>query len=135
MVERKFSRAIHSIEHIFEFVSGFMAANGLSQENSFYADLVIEELFTNMVKYSKESTQDIAVRLERDGDNLIVTLRDFDVDAFDVTRAGDANVHRPIAERRRGGLGLHLVRQMVDRIDYRYEDRTSTITVTRKLER
>jgi anti-sigma regulatory factor (Ser/Thr protein kinase) len=44
------------------------------------------------------------------------------VDRFDVTEAPEANVDLPIEQRRPGGLGLHLVRRMLDRVEYEYSD-------------
>jgi serine/threonine-protein kinase RsbW len=58
------------------------------------------------------------------GGGVEVTLTDYDVEAFDVTRAPDVDVGAPIEARRPGGLGLHLIRRMVDAIEYRYSDAT-----------
>jgi len=134
MMERRFKREIASLDAIFDFVAEFLARNEIPPSNSFYADLVIEELFTNMVKYSKDGTQDIAIRLDREEQRLIISLKDFDVEAFDVTRSREVDVNRPMSERKAGGLGIHFVKQVADSVHYEYKDRNSTITVTRRLE-
>jgi anti-sigma regulatory factor (Ser/Thr protein kinase) len=134
MLERRFGRSLGSLDAIFAFVAEFLASQGLDRQHAFEIDLIIEELFTNMVKYSTDGRQDVAIALERRGHAVTIVLRDFEVEPFDVSRAPGADVERPIAERTPGGLGLHLVRQMADSIAYQYRDRTSTITVTRRLE-
>ena len=134
MMERRFKREFASLDAIFSFVGEFLARNEIPPSNKFYTDLVIEELFTNMVKYSKDGTQDIAIRLDREGQSLVISLKDFDVEAFDVTRAREIDVDRPMSERKAGGLGIHFVRQVAESVRYEYKDRNSTITVTRTLE-
>ena len=59
-----------------------------------------------------------------------MTLTDYDVEPFDVTKAPDADVKLPIEQRRPGGLGLHLIRRLLDSIEYEYskERRQSRIT-------
>ena len=49
-------------------------------------------------------------------------LTDYDVDFFDVTRAPDVNIALPIEQRRPGGLGLHLIRRMLDSLEYQYSE-------------
>lgn len=134
MPEQRFSRSLGSLDAIFGFVDGFCATQGLGADPSFEIQLVIEELFTNIVKYSRDGHQDIAISLEREGPRLVICLRDFDVEPFDVTRVPTANVDQPITERTRGGLGLYLVRQVADDFRYDYRDRNSTITVVKRLE-
>jgi len=51
---------------------------------------------------------------------------------FDVTRSPDPRVERPFAERRPGGLGLHLVRRLSESVRYEHADGNSTVIVTIK---
>ena len=90
----------------------------------------MEELFTNMVKYSPGGAARIDIGLAAITDGVEVTLTDYDVERFDVTAAPDAVTDLPIEQRRPGGLGLHLIRRLVDAIDYDYSevDRRSRIT-------
>ena len=84
----------------------------------------MEELFTNMVKYAKGSASPVRVEVAAVEGGVEVTLVDRDVERFDPTASPDVDIHAPIEERRPGGLGLHLIRRMVDAIDYRYSDET-----------
>jgi anti-sigma regulatory factor (Ser/Thr protein kinase) len=133
MIERRFRREFRSLEPIVGFVSEFLGTHSIGADEAFDVHLIIEELFTNMVKYSRESREDIAIGLDWVPPVLTVQLRDFDVNAFDVTRPPPVDLNRPIEERRRGGLGLHIVQQIADRLDYHWADRVSTITVTKRL--
>jgi serine/threonine-protein kinase RsbW len=94
---------------------------------------IVEELFTNMVKYNPDAIRDIALSFGQNNSTLTVRLTDFDVAPFDVTRAPPVDVTKPLEERAIGGLGLHLVRQMADTIRYEYADGRSTITFTKAL--
>ncbi len=44
------------------------------------------------------------------------------------------DVTKTLEERRIGGIGLHLVRNVVDKITYEYEDRNACITLIKHLE-
>jgi anti-sigma regulatory factor (Ser/Thr protein kinase) len=96
--------------------------------------LAAEELFTNLVKYSRGGRESIRVDLSRQADRLSLRLVDEDVDDFDPAQAPPVDVAAPLAERRAGGLGLYLVHAYVDDLTYTYEARTLTITATKSLE-
>ena len=94
--------------------------------------LVVSELAENMVKYGRGGEPEISIALDWDASALTFCIRDFGAERFDPTLAPDVDTTRPIAERRAGGLGIHLVRRMADRLTYGY-DRGNVIRVTKRL--
>jgi phosphoserine phosphatase len=128
-----FARRIDSLPAIFAFTEKAFERERIDPAILPTVDFVLEELFTNMVKYSTESTSDVRIELAPIADGLDVTLTDYDVEPFDVTKAPDANVDLPVELRKPGGLGLHLIRRMVDSMRYEYspERRESRITFSK----
>jgi phosphoserine phosphatase len=132
-IQRYFKRSFDSLEALFQFIDDFLRAKSLDPNLREPVDFIVEELFTNMVKYNPGNQHDIALSLGCTPDVLTVRLIDFDVDPFDVTRARPVDIDKPLAERQIGGLGLHLVRQMASTLRYEFADRRSTITFTMAL--
>ena len=132
-VQRYFKRSYDSLEAVFQFVEDFLRAKSIDLELREPVDFIVEELFTNMVKYNPGNAHDIALSLGCTAQVLTVRLTDFDVDPFDVTRAPPVDIDKPLQERQIGGLGLHLVRKMADTLRYEFADRRSTITFTMSL--
>lgn len=126
---RAFPRSFESIQDIFTFTSDVFAHEKIDSGLLPTVDLTLEELFTNMVKYSASSAQ-VRIDMSKIEGGVEVTLTDYDVEAFDVTKAPDVDIDLPIEQRKPGGLGLHLIRRLVDSVEYRYspEDRQSRIT-------
>ena len=131
-MERRFQRDLSSIQELSRFVAEFLSGQGLAPSNAYDIELILEELFTNVLKYSS-GTDTVAIRLVRQDQTITISLSEFDVEAFDITRAPEPDLSRPLAERRVGGLGIHMVRQLADTIRYEYKDRVSTTTITKKV--
>jgi phosphoserine phosphatase RsbU/P len=134
-VQRAVRRSIDALPELFDFTSSTFAAWKIDPRLLMAVDFTVEELFTNMVKYSKSGGAAVDLALTPIEGGVEVTLTDHDVDEFDVTLAPDVNVNQPIEQRTPGGLGLHLIRRMVDAIAYRYieEGRQSRITFRKTL--
>lgn len=135
MIERRFPRAVASLRELVPFVHEFVAARGLDPELAYDLDLIVEELFTNILKYQRDGRQDLLVGLDSDAERVTLVIQDFDVQGFDPTQSPAVDVAAPLAERRPGGLGIHLVRAIAEDLRYEYENRTSSITVTKRLRR
>jgi sigma-B regulation protein RsbU (phosphoserine phosphatase) len=132
-VQRYFKRSFDSLDSVFRFIEDFLRAKSIDPGLREPVDFIVEELFTNMVKYNPDNAHDIALALGCSPDRLTVRLIDFDVDPFDVTRAPAVDIDKPLQDRQIGGLGLHIVRQMADTLRYEFADRRSTITFTMSL--
>jgi anti-sigma regulatory factor (Ser/Thr protein kinase) len=133
-VQQYFARTFDSLDGIFRFVGDFLAARSLDPQLEAPVCFIVEELFTNCVKYNEGGRHDISLSLGHTPERLTVRIMDFDVDPFDPTRAPAVDVDKPLGERQPGGLGLHLVRQMADTLQYEYAGRRSTITFTKALD-
>lgn len=132
-MEKNFKKDFSSLEAIDAYIRSFAAENGLDEDMVFMLNFVVEEIFTNMVKYQSQSSNDVKIGLSSDGQTLKVTLTDFGVEYFDPTAAPPVDISRPLSERRPGGLGVHLVKKYVDTFDYRYAGNNSIITLTKNL--
>ena len=131
-VSRRFDRAISVVPEIAAFVREWFERERLGSAHLEPVQLAVEEVFTNMVKYSG-GKEHILIELCRSDSEVSVSLTDFDVDRFDIRATPEVNTAAPLESRRPGGLGIHLVKKLMDRIDYRYEDRCGTTTVVRRL--
>lgn len=129
-VEQRFKRSFDALPSIFAFSAEAFAGQGIDPSLRQTVNLALEELFTNMVKYSTTSNAEVRIEMTAIERGVEVTLTDYDVERFDVTKSPDVDISLPIEQRRPGGLGLHLIRRLLDSIEYDYsvKDRRSRIT-------
>jgi anti-sigma regulatory factor (Ser/Thr protein kinase) len=132
-MQKEFERHINSLKEIFKFTKSFINDEQLNQDLESSLNLVIEELFTNMVKYSSNNPNKILLDLTRGMDQVTIVLTDFDVESFDILKAKDYDTNQSLKERPIGKIGLHLVKKYVDDISYEYYERTSKITLIKYL--
>jgi anti-sigma regulatory factor (Ser/Thr protein kinase) len=131
---RSFCRMIESLDQIFDFLSSFMSANTVGEDVAYEIKLAVEEAFVNMVKHNAQSQEDVSISLNVSDGRLTIVLVDRDVDPFDPTQAPAVDVDRPAHERPVGGLGVYLIRELMDDVRYDYSDGTSTLTLIKNLE-
>jgi len=93
-------------------------------------NLAIEEALTNVIMYAypKGSYGCIELRVGCESRELTFTLMDSGV-AFDPTAAPEADITLSVQERSIGGLGIHLVRQIMDKVSYERKDGNNILTM------
>ncbi len=97
---------------------------------------VVEEIFLNIAKYAYGDGQgDATLRMEIDEDKRTVTLTFIDSGKeFDPLAQDEPDIFLPIDERPIGGLGILMVKKMMDSASYCREDDKNLFTVTKKLD-
>jgi serine/threonine-protein kinase RsbW len=121
------------LEDLFAHAQGFAAAERLDERSAFAVELTLEELFTNLVRHNVGGRDQIEITLRRDGSCLVIRLEDFDVEPFDVSAVNAPDVRKELREREVGGLGIHLVKSLVDKLSYEYANRTLIVTAYKEL--
>lgn len=118
---RIFERSFDSLPAMVDFTAEAFDRLAIDPRHRPTADLVIEELFTNMVKYGTGSAHPVELGFDAVPNGVRIVLIDRDVDAFDLRQSREVDIHAPIEDRVPGGLGLHLIRRMATSIDYDYD--------------
>jgi len=131
-MQRDFARNYESLAAIYEFAERILTDSDITEAVRFPVHLAMEELFTNMVKYNPGNDGDIGVDIIVADGTITVVLAEFDVDEFDVTRPRDLDLEASLEERTPGGLGLHLLHNIVDKLEYHYRDRRSRVIFTKE---
>ena len=116
-------------------LDAFGARNRLPSDVVFAVKLALEELVTNTILYgyADDDAHTIEVNLNLDDEVLRATIVD-DAAAFDPRNATEPDLTSPLAERPIGGLGVHLVKNLMDGIDYRRDGERNRITLTKRTE-
>jgi anti-sigma regulatory factor (Ser/Thr protein kinase) len=117
----RFAPDIESLAPLMSFAAEVFVRRGLPAELLPQVEFALEELFTNMVKYGGARREPVCIEIARRADGVEVTLTDHNVARFDVTQVPAVDVSRPLPQREPGGLGLHLTRRLVDRLQYSYD--------------
>lgn len=102
-----------------EFVVKHLSEENISYKIITNIETVVDEIFTNISNYSGASEVEIIFSIE--GESMSLTFIDDGVQ-FDPTKLEAPNIDAAIDERRIGGLGIYMVRQIMDIMEYRWDE-------------
>ena len=108
---------------------------GLSPELVFNLNLVLEEAVSNVILYAypKEEHQTISLIARKKDGQLLFILTDSGKE-FDPTQAPDADITLSAEERPIGGLGIFLIRQIMNTVEYQRIEGKNVLTLGKELE-
>ncbi|MBN2263954.1 MAG: ATP-binding protein [Prolixibacteraceae bacterium] len=97
-------------------------------------NLVIEEAITNVVFYAYDDKLPhlIDIDFELDGNELVIVISD-DGTPFDPTKKTDPDISLSVDDRQVGGLGIFLIRKIMDKVSYRRENKKNILTLVKTL--
>lgn len=126
---------IAEIEKLSVFIEELGDELGLSPEWVFNLNLVLEEAVSNVILYAypKEEHETISLVAKKTDHQLIFVLTDSGKE-FDPTQAPDADITLSAEERQIGGLGIFLIRQIMDKVEYQRIDGKNVFTLGKELD-
>jgi len=120
---------------LLEFAGEFARRAGLPDEERSRLLIILDELFTNVVKYGyagKPEQGHIEVDLSLKDGRLVIEFVDDGI-PFDPLTAPPPELDAPLEERQLGGVGLAIVRALVEEAGYRRDGDRNRLTLGRKV--
>jgi len=107
---------------------------GLSPELVFNLNLVLEEAVSNVILYAypKGEHENISLTAKKTENQLLFVLTDTGKE-FDPTLMPDADVNLAAEDRQIGGLGIFLIRQIMNQVEYQRIDGRNVLTLGKDL--
>ena len=126
---------IAEINRLATFIEELGEELNLPSDLIFNLNLVLEEAISNVILYAypKEEQQEIVLTAKKSDKNLIFVLTDAGKE-FDPTQAPDADVTLSAEERQIGGLGIFLIRQIMNKVEYQRIDGKNVLTLGKQLD-
>ncbi len=115
LLERRFRASPAELKATRHAVQGALATCGISESEARDVVMALDEACQNVIRhaYGAERSGDIELAIEREGDALVIWLTDW-APRIDPTRVRPRNLD----DVRPGGLGTHLIREVMDAADF-----------------
>lgn len=126
---------ISEISRLAAFIEEIGEEFGLTPDVVFNLNLVLEEAVVNVINYAypKEDHQWIYLSAKLQDGSIILVLTDTGKE-FDPTMAPEADITLSADEREIGGLGIFLIRQIMNEVKYERIDGKNVLTLEKKLQ-
>ena len=124
---------VGELERLSQILSQFGEANNLSAKVLFALNLALEEILTNIINYGYKDNYEHKIKLaiSLEYDELTVKVED-DGQAFNPLGAPEPDIGKPLQDRPIGGLGIHLVRNLMDVLEYRRWEGRNILVMKKK---
>lgn len=125
-----------NLQVIRDFVSVNARTAGFADDSVYKIQLAVDEACTNVIKhsYKNDPSQDIGISVSWDGFRLTVEITDSGL-PFDPGQYHQPDLGAFIKQKKRGGLGIHLIRSLMDEVRYDRKNDKNHITLIKELKK
>jgi serine/threonine-protein kinase RsbW len=119
----KYSMSVQaSTEHLAEvrdFVAKHASEFGFKKQDVADIRLAVDEAYTNIIKHSYKNDEQklVDIQLGYNGNEFWISLLDTG-ESFDPATYTEPDVRKKIKEKKRGGVGVYLIRKLMDEVKY-----------------
>ena len=126
---------IKEIGRMSDFIDQLGEELNLSTEVAFNVHLALEEAISNIIMYAfpEGEEHEFTLTVRRVDNSLILKIIDSGKE-FDPTQQPDADVTLSLEERPIGGLGIFLIRRIMQKVEYRRVDGKNILTMVKMIE-
>jgi len=125
---------VREIERLNKLVRQFGELHDVPSRTLYAVNLALDELVTNVVLYgfTDPANQQVLIKIATGGSELVASVHDGGK-PFNPLDVKPPDLNAPLEERELGGLGVHLVRSLMDQVTYARENDQNVLTVRKKI--
>lgn len=125
---------ISEVSRLEPFIEDIGEELELSPDVVYNLNLALEEAVSNIILYAYpgQTGKDIKVQAHTEGHSLLLTLTDAGI-PFDPTKVKNADVTLSAEERPIGGLGIFLIKSLMNEMRYEYKDGKNILTLVKTI--
>ena len=135
MMELTVPAALEELEHVQEFVEQALEAQGISMKIQMQISIAVEEIYVNIAHYAYHpSIGEATVCCEVGGEPLQVTIGFADAGKpYNPLEQKDPDIMQDADQRQIGGLGVFMVKKLMDEITYEFIDGKNVLTIRKRM--
>ena len=122
------------VERVISFISDLCTRNSIPPETEYDLNLALDELVANVTKHAFPEGGEhwFTVHITVSNEEFVARIED-DGREFDPTQHPAPDLDAPLEQRKEGGLGIHLVRQIMSTIKYERVAGKNILTLRKRL--
>ena len=128
------SNDLKRVPRLNTFIDEVCEANGFDMAATMQINLAIEEAVVNVMNYAYPvgTVGNITIEVKSNGSEVSFIISDTGK-PFDPTAKPEVDITLSAEDRSIGGLGIHLIRQIMDHINYERVDGHNILTLIKKI--
>ena len=133
MKELTLTAETKNLNQVLDFVNGLLEEKNCSMKEVYELDIAVEELFVNIAHYAYTSGKgDTTIRVSFEEGMAVITFIDGGF-PYNPWAREDPDVTLSAEEREIGGLGIYMVKNSMDEVDYMYKDGKNIVTIKKTI--
>ena len=133
MKEFKIKSDLAEVEKLRSFLRESLQELNLSEKAYFIIELSLLEICINIINYAyPQKKGDLFLKTWQEKDRLYFEVRDYGL-PFDPTQSKTPDIEEMVRNEKKGGLGIFLVRKLMDGLDYRRINDQNILTMYKKI--
>ena len=121
-MKKEFIAKKEELDNVISFIHNELEKD-LDMKTMTKIDLVTEEIFINIASYGYKETEKgiVNINIEHQNNKIIITFEDSGI-PFNPLLTKDPDIKQSVEDRELGGLGIYMVKKMMDNVKYLYKD-------------
>lgn len=133
IIEEKkvFLADVKELDNLFEYSSALLKILNFDNRDIIMINTALEEIFVNVAKYAYENSSikgTVEVSLSNDKKKVTFIFKDTGK-KFNPLDREDPNINAKSEDREIGGLGIYMVKKIMDHVSYEYKDGFNILTL------